>query len=282
MTLLTWIILFCLVGGALSVIIAAGMLLIPDASRSRLVPHFVSFAIGTLLGAAFLGLLPHALQQAGSDDPHNIMLAVLIGLLSFFLLEKLVLWRHCHADHCEAHDVDGGGVDHDHSLDKHSFDKHSHDKHSHEEKPNTGSLIVVGDVLHSFVDGVLIAAAFMTDILLGIVTSLAIASHEIPQQVSNFIVLLQGGRDKRRAFFLNSLSSIGALLGGVVGYFSLSTMQHIVPYIIAIAASSFIYIAVADLIPGLHKKTSPAAITQQVLLISCGVILVYFSHANLH
>lgn len=272
MPLLMWIILFCLVGGALSVSLASVLLLVSDTQRSRLIPHFVSFAIGTLLGAAFLGLLPHALAFSQSGDAHSVMVAVLFGLLGFFLLEKLVLWRHCHSAHCEAHGIEAHAThDPDHNPSKVVINPSS-----------SASLIVVGDILHSFVDGILIAAAFMTDILLGVVTSLAIAAHEIPQQISNFIVLLQGGRKTKKAFVFNLFSSVGTVVGGIAGYYSLNEMQHILPFILAVAASSFIYIAVADLIPGLHQRTSPTEITQQMLLIGFGVGLIYFSHSFLH
>ncbi len=264
MPLLSWIILFCLVGGGLSVAFASVLLLLSDNRRTKLIPHLVSFAIGILLGAAFLGLLPHALESAQAYDPRNIMLTVLIGLLSFFLLEKLVLWRHCHSTHCEAHGVD------------------IHDDNGHQHKTSTGSLLVIGDVLHSFVDGILIAAAFMTSISLGVVTSLAIAAHEIPQQVSNFIVLLQGGRGTKKALVLNMFSSVGTVLGGIVGYYSLHNVQYVLPYMLAIAASGFIYIAVSDLIPGLHKRTAPIEITQQMILITFGTVLMYVLNAYLH
>jgi len=264
MPLLSWIILFCLIGGGISVMFASMLLLLSDNRRTRIIPHFVSFATGTLLGAAFLGLLPHALESAQGYESHNIMLTVLVGLLSFFLLEKLVLWRHCHSSHCEAHGVEP-----------------SHDE-GHHHKASTGSLLVIGDVLHSSVDGVLIAAAFMTNILLGVVTSLAIVAHEIPQQISNFIVLLQGGRGTKKALFLNMFSSVGTVVGGVVGYYSLHNMQHVLPYTLAIAASGFIYIAVSDLIPGLHKRTAPIEIVQQMTLISIGAVLMYLINASLH
>lgn len=272
MPILTWIILFCLVGGVLSVSLASLLLLVSDRQRALLIPHFVSFAIGTLLGAAFLGLLPHSLDSVEVQDSHQIMLAVLIGLLSFFLLEKLVLWRHCHSSHCEAHSV----ASHSDPVQEHAH------QHNDAAKPSSGSLIVIGDVLHSFVDGILIAAAFMTDVLLGVVTGLAIAAHEIPQQISNFIVLLQGGQKTKKAFVFNMFSSVGTVAGGVAGYYSLHDMLHILPFMLAIAASSFIYIAVADLIPGLHKRTKPKEIIQQMVLIGFGVVLIYFSNSFLH
>jgi len=204
--------------------------------------------------------LPHALTGPGVEDFHNIFLAVLIGLLSFFLLEKLVLWRHCHSDHCEAH------TEHDHA----------------ENKEATGWMILLGDGMHNFVDGVLIAAAFMTDTHLGIVTALAIAAHEIPQEVGDFVVLLHSGFSRRKALLFNVLSSLATVVGALLAYWSLGDMQHLLPYVLAVAASSFIYIAVADLIPGLHKRAEASETVQQVLLIAAGVTLIYVTHSTLH
>ncbi len=262
MSLLTWIIIFSLLGGVLSVLVAASFLLLPASVRARLVPHLVSFAIGSLLGAAFLGLLPHALMSPGVEDFHEVFLAVLLGLLSFFVLEKLVLWRHCHADHCEAHSP----VGHD----------HGHGKAA------SGWMILIGDGLHNFVDGVLIAAAFLTDIHLGIVTALAIAAHEIPQEVGDFVVLLHSGFSRAKALLFNVLSSLTTIVGALLAYWSLGDMQELLPYVLAVAASSFIYIAVADLIPGLHKRAEVRATLEQVALIGAGVLLIYVTHSTLH
>ncbi|MCF6210364.1 MAG: ZIP family metal transporter [Gammaproteobacteria bacterium] len=263
MSLLTWIIIFSLLGGVLSVLVAASFLLLPASVRSRLVPHLVSFAIGSLLGAAFLGLLPHALMSPGVEDFHDIFLAVLLGLLTFFVLEKLVLWRHCHSDHCEAHSLAGHGQD-------------------GQGKRAAGSMILIGDGLHNFVDGVLITAAFLTDIHLGIVTALAIAAHEIPQEVGDFVVLLHSGFSRTKALLFNVLSSLTTIVGALLAYWSLSDMQELLPYVLAVAASSFIYIAVADLIPGLHKRAEARATLEQVALIGAGVLLIYMTHSSLH
>jgi len=271
MSLLTWIIIFSLLGGVLSVLVAATFLLLPAHVRKTLVPHLVSFAIGSLLGAAFLGLLPHALMGPGVEDFHKIFLAVLLGLLTFFLLEKMVLWRHCHSDHCEAHTPQP--LDHDNNHD------HDHDKQN---KDAAGWMILLGDGMHNMVDGVLIAAAFMTDIHLGIVTSLAIAAHEIPQEVGDFVVLLHSGFSRKKALFFNVLSSLTTIVGALLAYWSLSDIQQILPYVLAVAASSFIYIAVADLIPGLHKHTEARATMQQIVLIGAGVGLIYVTHSALH
>jgi zinc and cadmium transporter len=260
MSLLAWIIIFCLIGGALSVVAAALFLVFPERLRLHLLPHLISFATGALLGGAFIALLPHALTSAGQTDAHTITFTVLLGVLGFFLLEKTVLWRHCHAEDCEAH-VPG---------------ESSHQQHA------AGSLILIGDGLHNFVDGVLIAAAFMTDIHLGVVTSIAVAAHEIPQEVGDFAVLLHSGFSREKALFYNLLSSLTTIIGGILAYYSLSGIEGILPYILAIAAASFIYIAVADLIPGLHKQVQPAETLGQLVLIFSGVLVIYIAHATLH
>ncbi len=259
MTLLSWILLFSLLGGVLSVVAAAVFLLLPEALRTRLLPHAVSFAIGALLGAALLGLLPHALEALGGNNFHNISATLLLGLFGFFLLEKLVLWRHCHHESCEVHMPEHG------------------DHH-----PAAGTLILIGDGIHNFIDGVLIAAAFLTDVHLGIVTSLAVAAHEIPQEVGDFAVLLHSGFSTGKAFVFNLLSSLATVVGAVLAYYGFKNLEPVLPYILAIAASSFIYVAVADLIPGLHKRVEFSATIKQVLLIGAGVSLIYLTHATLH
>lgn len=269
MNLLTWIITFSLLGGVLSVMVASVFLLLPEKVRSHLVPHLVSFAIGSLLGAAFLGLLPHAMAGKGVTDFHVLFMTVLLGLLGFFLLEKMVLWRHCHVEHCEAH-----GHDHDHG--------HGHHNHGHDETKATGMMVLIGDAMHNFVDGVLITAAFLTDIHLGIVTALAIAAHEIPQEVGDFVVLLHSGFSRGKALFYNVLSSLTTIVGALLAYWWLADMEELLPYVLAVAASSFIYIAVADLIPGLHKRAEVSATIQQLTLIASGVIIIYLAHSTLH
>ncbi|RLA05692.1 MAG: ZIP family metal transporter [Gammaproteobacteria bacterium] len=268
MELLFWIIVFSLIGGLLSVILASSVLLLSDDTRSNMVPHLVSFAVGTLLGASFLGLIPHALANEYAIDPHAIGLTLLIGLLGFFVLEKLVLWRHCHVEHCDAHLPDQTG-DNLHG-------------HSHHRGQSAGTLILIGDFIHNFVDGILIAAAFLTDFHLGIVTALAIAAHEIPQEIGDFVILLHSGFKRKKALFFNVLSSLGTVAGAILAYFALANMQHLLPYILIIAASSFIYAAVADLIPGLHSKTKPIESLQQIILIAAGTLFIFFTHSTLH
>jgi zinc and cadmium transporter len=255
MSLLLWIVLFTLVGGVLSVAAAALFLLIPERHHPHVLPHGVSFALGTLLSVAFLDLLPDALQAVGESRGEAVMATVLAGILGFFLLEKLLLWRHCHSDHCEAH-----------------LEEHFHQP--------AGTLIVVGDGIHNFVDGVLIAAAFLTDVHLGVVTGLAVAAHEIPQEVGDFAILLQSGYGRSKALFYNLLSSLATLVGGVLAYYVLDRLHGALPYILALAASSFVYVAVADLIPSLHERTTARAAFQQAGLIGAGILVVYWAHAQ--
>ena len=143
-------------------------------------------------------------------------------------------------------------------------------------------MILVGDSLHNFVDGVLIAAAFLTDLHLGIVTALAVAAHEIPQEISDFIILLQSGFSRGKALLFNLLSSLATVVGGILAYYALAEIEPVLPYILAVAAASFIYIAVADLIPGLHRRTQLTATLQQMTLIVAGVSVIYFAHSTLH
>jgi zinc and cadmium transporter len=263
--LLLWIVAFTLLGGALGVLAAATLLLMSDRLRERLMPALVSFAIGTLLGAAFLAILPHALETS-DVGPHAIALTVLLALLAFFFLEKMVLWRHCHIYDCEAH---GGVAPHVHAPRSNGVDI------DRARLAATGSLILVGDGIHNFVDGVLIAAAFLTDVQLGILTSVAVIAHEIPQELGDFAILLMSGFSRARALFYNLLSSLTMVVGGVVAYFSLSFAHAAVPYVLAVAAASFIYIAVADLIPGLHRRPELSATLQQLSLIGAGVVLIH-------
>jgi zinc and cadmium transporter len=265
MPLIVWIIVFCLVGGVLSVLAAAVFLVLREPLRNRMLPHLISFATGALLGAAFMGLLPHALESPGITDTHLIPMTVLFGLLGFFLLEKMVIWRHCHADHCELHTP---GEDHIHGANG--------------RQRSAGTLILIGDGLHNFLDGVLIAGAFLTDVHLGIVTSLAVAAHEIPQEVGDFALLLHSGYGRGSALFYNVLTSLTTVIGGMLAYYALSDLQPALPYVLAIAASSFIYIAVADLIPTLHQRIEVHATFQQIVLIAAGVLVIYFTHSTLH
>lgn len=274
-SLFLWIVAFTAAGGVLGVLGAAVVLLLSDRLRERLVPVLVSFAIGTLLGGAFLALLPHALE-APDVDAHAIALTVLLALLGFFLLEKMVLWRHCHTYDCEVHGSNpmpfggpGGGVYSDHGIEQ-------------ARTAAAGGLILVGDGIHNLVDGVLIAGAFLTDVHLGIVTSLAVIAHEMPQELGDFAILLMSGYSRARALLYNALSGLAMVIGGIAAYFSLSFVMGAVPYVLAIAAASFIYIAVADLIPGLHRRPEPSATAQQLALIGLGVAVILLADRAMH
>jgi zinc and cadmium transporter len=265
------IIIFSAVGGILSVIAASAFLLLPDEKRHYILPHGVSFAIGALLAVAFWGLIPEAFSAVEPKDYQTLSGVILTGILGFFVLEKLLIWRHCHVETCEAH-----------GDDPHQHTHKSHHRHEHSPQQSTGALIILGDAIHNFVDGVLIGAAFLTDVKLGIVTSLAVAAHEIPQEVGDFAILLHSGYDKRKALIYNIMASMTTVLGGILAYFSLADLHAALPYFLALAASSFIYIAVADLIPSLHQKTDSKSSLQQIALILAGVLLICTLHTATH
>ncbi len=272
MSTLAWIVVASVFGGILPVLCAA---LFSLSARASWIPALISYAIGALLGASFLEILPHAFENGHAS---TVASTVLAGIFGFFILEKLVLWRHCHYEDCEVHsDEAEGHAGHSHtttavratSLGQGQGHGHEHDH------GRSGMLILIGDSFHNFVDGVLVAAAFMQDTQLGIVTALAVIAHEIPQEVGDFLILLHSGYSKTRALVLNLLSSLAMLAGGLVAYFALQAMQGLINTMLAIAAASMIYVAVADLIPGLHKRTELRATLQQTLLIALGVSSIW-------
>lgn len=258
MSTLLWIILFCIMGGVLSVMVAGIFLLLSEDLRRRVMPPLISFATGALLGAAFLAILPHAFSEGA--DVHSVSAVVLAGIMGFFLLEKLVLWRHYHAGSVVGDEV--------------------HVERVRDKVP--GLMVLIGDGLHNLMDGVLIAAAFLTDIHLGVVTAVAVTAHEIPQEVGDFVLLLHSGFTRRKALLFNVLSSLTTVIGGVAAYSSLADTQRAVPYVLAVAAASFIYIAIADLIPTLHRHTQPRVTLQQLIMITLGIFLIGGTHAALH
>ena len=256
---LTAIVIACLAGGALSVLAAAGTL----ALHSRWISRLVSFAVGALLGAVFLELLPHALEHG---DTQRVMLTVLIGLLLFFLLEKLVLWRHSHLDaESLASDVPDQARQHNHGFDG----------------GRSGLMILIGNSVHNFCDGIVIAATFIADFTLGTTTALAIVAHAIPQQVGDFAVLLHSGYTRRRAFVYNLATGAATLAGGLAGYAALASMQEVLPTVLALAAASLLYVAVADLIPSLHRHPSPGDTARQLALIGVGIAIIAIAHVAL-
>lgn len=260
MTLLA-IVLATFAGGLLSVLIAASLTL---AVLSRVVQHLVSLSTGVLLSTALLNVLPEAFEGHGPDHPEpQVLFATLLGgLLFFFLLEKAELYRHGH--HHE-HD------DHHHH---HGFDRH--------QAGRGGWSVLLGDSIHNFCDGVIIAAAFLADMRLGVVTALAIVAHEIPQEVGDYIVLLNAGFTKGRALFYNALSGAAAVLGGVLGYFVVGAWEPLFPYLLVVAASSFIYVATADLIPQLQLRLSWHATLLQLLWLAAGLAIVLVAGHFLH
>lgn len=246
---------------ALAVVVSFGRL-------SRLVDRMVSFSAGMLLGTALLHLLPESVH-VGRVDIHSVTATLLCGLLGFFFLERLSLLRH---DHHHEHD----GHDHHHGHDAKSAGK-------------GGWMLLLGSSIHALADGILIAAAFHTDLYLGLITAVAIATHEIPQQIGNFFVLLNSGFPKARAFLFNVLTGCGALAGALLGYFSLGTTGGWLPYVLVVAAANFIYIALSDLIPQLHAQADShhhggqtKAAWQQPTLMLAGVALAAFATSLLH
>lgn len=283
-SVLVWIIVTSFAGGILSVSLAAVFAL---NLRTAWVPMLVSYAIGAMLGAVFLEILPHAFEKTVSVE--SISATLLFGLLLFFVLEKLVIWRHCHGDHCEVHAIHTEAHCPDHAANQGGtkfrpasahgpsiVQKHAH-VHEHHDSGRSGMMIMIGDTFHNFVDGILIAAAFLLDIKLGMVTALAIISHEIPQEVGDFLILLHSGYTKKQAFIFNLVSSLATLAGGLIAYFALQYVMGWIPYILGLAAASMIYVAVADLIPSLHKRTELRATLSQVALISLGVATIWIA-----
>ena len=240
--LLLWIILFSVLGSVGAIAGAALILFFPENTRKNILPCLLSYATGTLLGAAFLGMIPHALQQV---TPLAISSTVLAGIVIFFLLEKIVIWRHCHEQECEVHGA-------------------------------AGLLILIGDAFHNFVDGFVIAAAFLSSVPLGIAASLAVIAHEIPQEVGDFAILLDNGYTRKRALLLNTLSSLSTLPGAVIAYLFLGTAQEAIPFILAISAASFIYIAVADLVPNLHRQMGLKPAVIQIIFMLTGIATILF------
>jgi len=244
---LGWILAASFAGGTLSAGLAAFSLVL----RASWVPMLVSYAIGALLGAAFLEIIPQAFE---AGEAHEVGFAILGGIFGFFVLEKLMLWRHCHTEDCEAHDPHGAATN-----------AHAHDH------GRSGALIIVGDTIHNFVDGVLIAAAFMQSTELGIVAAAAIIAHEIPQEVGDFLILLHSGYSRARALAMNLLSSTATIVGGVLGYYTLHLMEGLETILLGVVAASMIYVAVADLIPGLHRRPEFRDGATQTILIALGI-----------
>ncbi len=256
---LVYIIAATFTGGLLSVLVAATLTV---KVLGRVVHHLVSLSAGVLLGTALLHVLPEAFE--GAADPHELFLTLLAGLLFFFLLEKAELYRHGH--HHEGDDP--------HHHHHHGFDA--------EQAGRGGWSVLLGDSIHNFCDGIIIAAAFLTDTRLGVVTSLAIIAHEIPQEVGDYIVLLNAGFSRGKALLYNALSGLAAVVGGVLGYFVVGPWQALFPYLLVVASSSFVYVAVADLMPQLQRRLPWRDTAAQVAWIAIGLGVVTAARGLLH
>jgi zinc and cadmium transporter len=254
---LAYIVLATFAGGLLSVVIAASLTL---GALSRLVQNLVSLSAGVLLGTALLDVLPEAFESKAS--PQSLFITLLCGLLFFFLLEKAELYRHGH--HHEG----------DHHHHQHGFDAH--------QAGRGGWTVLMGDSIHNFCDGIIIAAAFLADTRLGVVTSLAIIAHEIPQEVGDYIVLLNAGFSRGKALLYNAVSGMAAVVGGVIGYFVVGPWEALFPYLLVVAASSFIYVAVADLIPQLQHRLTLRETVSQLAWLAAGLIVVALAVSQLH
>lgn len=226
-----------LIGGLGGLLVASGLLLLKDSVRAKLIPWLVSYAVGALLGVSMLALLPKSLDQL---PPPRVFTTLLLGILLFFVLEKLVLWRHCHIHDCEVHE-------------------------------SSVFPVLIGDAFHNFVDGAVVAAAVMTSVPLGVTTAVAVAAHEIPQEIGDFAILLHAGYSRGRALLLNVLSAAASAAGAVAAFVALDNVPRMLPYILVLAAASFLYVAMADLIPGLHRGRTDASSMRQILLIAAGI-----------
>lgn len=256
---LVWIVGATLAGGLLSVLVAASLTV---HVLGRVVRNLVSLSVGVLLGTALLHILPEAFEsEAGAQALFATLLA---GLLFFFLLEKAALYRHGH--HHEGDDP--------HHHHHHGFDA--------EQAGRGGWSVLLGDSIHNFCDGVIIAAAFLTDTRLGAVTALAIIAHEIPQEVGDYIVLLNAGLSRARALAYNALSGLAAVVGGVLGYFVVGPWEAMFPYLLVVASSSFIYVAVADLLPQLQRRLPLRDTLAQIGWIVAGLAIVLVARELLH
>ncbi|MFO1274396.1 MAG: ZIP family metal transporter [Rubrivivax sp.] len=256
---LAWIVFATASGGVLSVLVAASLTV---GLLARVVKSLVSLSAGVLLGTALLHVLPEAFESGAA--PSQLFATLLGGLLFFFLLEKAELYRHGH--HHEGDDP--------HHHHHHGFDR--------EQAGRGGWSVLLGDSIHNFCDGIIIAAAFLTDMRLGAVTAAAIVAHEIPQEVGDYIVLLNAGLSRARALAYNTISGMAAVVGGVLGYFVVGPWKALFPYLLVAAASSFIYVAVADLLPQLQRRLPLRETLAQLFWIGAGLVIVVLARGMLH
>jgi len=239
---IVYVLVALFLGSLGSVALAGLMLLLKSEKLDRVSTLLMYLAGGTLLGAAFLGMIPKAVSMA---EPGIIFTVILLGIIFFFMLEKMILWRSCRNKNCE--------------------------RHIHAAAP----IILIGDAFHNAIDGVVIAASFLTSTELGIFVTLSVILHEIPQELGDFGILIKSGYSRSKAFFLNALSGATAIVFGVAAFYTLDTIRSMIPYALAFSASSFLYISLADLIPEMHRKTTLKDSLSQVLLILSGILIIY-------
>jgi zinc and cadmium transporter len=234
-----------LLGSCGGLLVASALLLFKESLRTRLVPWLVSYAVGALLGVALLALIPEALAEL---SPRQVLGSLLAGIVFFFVLEKLVLLRHCHTDQCQVHGA-------------------------------AAQLVILGDAFHNFIDGAIISAAVLTSVPLGVNAAVAVAAHEIPQEVGDIAILLSAGYSRQRALVLNLASGAAGIAGALLGYSTVSIVPGIRPFILAFSSASMLYIAMSDLIPDLHRGSVDRNSLRQVVLIAAGIgTVVVFEH----
>lgn len=264
---------------------------------ARFSQHLLSLAAGALLATAFMHLLPEAFESG--IEAHTLFAVLLAALVGFFLLDKAELWHHGH----EHHHADAGAAaahahDHDHADDHAHADDHGHAhphaaahaaprqaSHAHAHAHNPGSwAVIAGDGVHCFGDGLLIASAFIADMKLGVVAALAVLAHEVPHHMGDLAVLRTGGNDRRMALLKVTLAGSVTALGGLVGFLLVGALAEFLPFFLVVASSSFIYVALADLIPQLQKRLGAAETSMQLLWLAVGIgavtLLSSFTHAH--
>ena len=246
--MLFWIIIFSLLGSVGSILLVSIFFLLSDKTQATFVPYLISYATGILLTAAMIGLIPEALEQS---SPSVVFPAALFGIVLFFIIEKTVIWRHCHNKTCEVHEV-------------------------------AGPMITIGDAFHNAIDGVVIAASFLASFPLGVIASISMVAHEIPQEIGDFAILVQSGYPRKKALQLNILSSLSTIPTAILAFFTLEFLQGIIPIVMAIAGASFLYIALSDLTPQLHKKLGSGDSIRQLVLVFLGIATIFVLGSLLH
>jgi len=234
------VLIFSIIGSIGAIITAAIFLMFKRKIQKVLIPCLISYATGTLLTAALLGMIPKAISDSNATF---VLLFVLIGIIFFFLLEKTVIWHHCHDEECSIQSA-------------------------------AGPILLIGDSFHNFMDGIVIAAGFLISTNMGIIVSLSVIMHEIPQEIGDFAILLDSGYSKRKALFFNTLSSSATIPAALIGYYVLDIISSVIPFFLAISAASFIYIALTDLTPDLHLKSEITQSIRQIILMIAGICTI--------